>query len=86
MCAGAPLSAPPRGEALARSGSRELEQGVRPDLGVRLAQQAGERCSISDSGPPSATAITGSPLAWASRITWPKVSVELGNRNTSAFA
>ncbi len=43
-------------------------------------------CSMSDVGPPSPTAITGSPLACASRMTWPKVSVRLANRNASALA
>src|SRR6185437_12645080 len=43
-------------------------------------------CSIREAGPPHATATTGSPLAWASRITWPKVSVVLANMNASALA
>ena len=64
----------------------ELEQrvGERPGSAGRSSPLT--RSSISDSGPPSATATTGSPHACASRITWPKVSVALGNRNTSALA
>ncbi len=44
------------------------------------------RCSISERGPPASTASTGTPLAWASSTTWPKVSVALGNTNMSALA
>ena len=44
------------------------------------------RCSISERGPPASTASTGTPLAWASSTTCPKVSVALGNTNMSALA
>ena len=37
-------------------------------------------------GPPSPTATTGRPLAWASSRTWPNVSVRLAKRKMSALA
>ena len=54
--------------------------------GVGSARSPVSPWAISDLGPPSATATTGSPEAWASRMTWPKVSVRLAKRKASAEA
>ena len=71
-----PRSVPPgEGAPPAAAGSRS----GRPRRRARSAS-AGTRIpvspdSISDTGPPSATATTGRPLACASSSTWPNVSV-----------
>ena len=75
--------------------SRRRSSGKRAELATAAASASASArrsrrpvrpSSISDSGPPSATATTGSPLACASSTTWPKVSVRLANRKRSALA
>ena len=87
-----PTTAPRRRRGPRARGGRPARRPVIRSSAAASASASGGRSrpvrpwASIERGPPSATATTGSPLACASRRTWPNVSVRLAKRKTSALA